>query len=72
MGSNMSLVRPKKELKKIVEQEKKQSAYQHFCDKWFLKTPNGEFKKTIRDSCPKYFPKSGYFVFQISVYVAEL
>ena len=24
-----------------------------FCDKWFLKTPNKELKKTIRESCPK-------------------
>ena len=71
MGSNMSLVPPKKKLKKLLN-GKKTERILAFCDKWFLKTPNEEFKKTIRDSCPKYFPKSGYFVFQINVYVAEL
>ena len=71
MGSNMSLVPPKKKLKKLLN-GKKTERILAFCDKCFLKIPNEEFKKTIRESCPKYFPKSGYFVFQISAYVAEL
>ena len=33
-----------------------------FYDKWFFKTPNKEFKKTITESCLKQFSKSGYFV----------
>ena len=50
MGSNMSLMPQKK--KKIVEWEKTERVLAFFY-KWFLKNPNKEFKKTIRESCPK-------------------
>ena len=54
MGSNMSLVPPKKKkTKKIVEWEKNRACISIFFYKWFLKNPNKEFKKTIRESCPK-------------------
>ena len=54
MGSNMSLVPPKKKqkLKKWLNRRKTERVLA-FCDKCFLKNPNKEFNKTIRESCPK-------------------